>query len=145
MKRSLRYSLWMGILVFGSILLGAGAVRLSAQEPVALEQPQADPGLSAHSPAVPTDLWLYMNEQRRHDDPQQAVRRKAGLKAEQRAERMAAMKWYGLSNSRPTASPIPSMGIYSPTWTGNGLLPYQWVNTGHARPVVRVDSRDARR
>ncbi len=72
------------------------------------------------------EVWLYTQELRRYEDPAQAVRRKAEAEATQRMNRLAAMKWYGQSNSRPHASPIPTMGFYSPSWVGNSYQPYHW-------------------
>ena len=96
-----------------------------AQPPVDEQQnPPAGNGVMA--PQTPA-LWLYQQEIQRHDDPQQAVRRKAELKAAQRRDRLAARKWYGYSNIRPTASPTPFTGSYSPSWVGNGYNPYEWI------------------
>src|SRR5262245_37297336 len=86
------------------------------------------PSLSA--PTVTPELWIYSQEMRRHDDPAQAVRRKAEINAEQRLMRLAALKWYGMSNSRPDASSIPLMGGYSPTWVANGWNRYDWTAVG---------------
>jgi hypothetical protein len=86
------------------------------------------PVLSA-PPATP-ELWVYAQEQRRHDDPAQAVRRKAEFQADQRMSRLASLKWYGLSNARPEASPTPLTGTYSPGWIGNGWNRYDWVGVG---------------
>ena len=89
-------------------------------------------------------LWLYQQEIQRHDDPQQAVRRKAELKSAQRRDRIAARKWYGYSNIRPTASPTPFSGSYSPSWVGNGYNPFEWIGGYphttvylHVHPPVR--------
>jgi hypothetical protein len=78
---------------------------------------------------VTPEMWIYSQEMRRYEDPQQAVRRKAELKASQRADRLATMKWFGFSNSRPQANPVPFMSVYSPTWVGNGYDRYDWVGT----------------
>jgi hypothetical protein len=76
---------------------------------------------------VTPDMWYYSQEMRRHDDPKQAVRRKAEYVAQQRTLRIESMKWYGMSNSRPFASTSPFMDEYSPSWIGNSSHPYQWV------------------
>lgn len=76
---------------------------------------------------VTPDMWYYSQETRRHDDPKQAVRRKAEYVAQQRTLRIESMKWYGMSNSRPIASTSPFMDEYSPSWIGNSSHPYQWV------------------
>jgi hypothetical protein len=85
---------------------------------------------SLSAPQVTPELWLYIQEQRRHDDPAQAVRRKAEYQAQQRMTRIASAKWYGYSNSRPESSPIPTMGTYSTGWTGNNFERYQWIAAG---------------
>jgi len=114
--------------------IDAPAVRL--QTPLPAEGFTA-PQLSA--PAVTPELWVYSQEQRRHDDPAQAVRRKAEVQADQRISRISALKWYGLSNSRPQASPIPTMGVYSPTWVGNGWNRYEWMPGGMPSLSIYTD------
>jgi hypothetical protein len=84
------------------------------------------------APATTPELWVYSQEQRRHDDPAQAVRRKAEFQAEQRMARLASLKWYGYSNSRPEASMTPMMGTYSAGWGGNGWNRYEWFGVGGA-------------
>ena len=51
------------------------------------------------------EMWLYLQEQKRHDDPKQAVRRKAEMRAAQRQNRLAAQRWFGVSNLRPGCKP----------------------------------------
>jgi hypothetical protein len=73
------------------------------------------------------EMWFYEQERSRWDDPQAAVRRNAEFRASQRAYRIASSRWYGMSNSRPAASPTPICGSYSPTWVSNSLFdPNQW-------------------
>ncbi|HEX5103937.1 MAG TPA: hypothetical protein VFV87_09015 [Pirellulaceae bacterium] len=94
---------------------------------------------------VTPDMWYYSQEIQRHDDPAQAVRRKAELRAAQRMQRIAAMKWFGFSNSRPQASPVPMMGMYSPVWIGNGYDRYDWAGVNWAAaPVIRVENYEYR-
>jgi hypothetical protein len=85
---------------------------------------------SMSAPQITPEMWLYIQEQRRHDDPAQAVRRKAEYQASQRQTRIASAKWFGYSNSRPETSPIPTMGVYSTGWVGNGLNRYEWIGAG---------------
>ena len=87
--------------------------------------------VAAPSQTTP-EMWFYMQEYRRYQSPKEAVRRKAQMRAQQRSNRLAAQRWFGFSNSRPQASPIPQMGTYSPTWQGNSWNPYSWVGTGQA-------------
>jgi hypothetical protein len=82
------------------------------------------------------DMWYYTQERERHDNPHQAVRRKAEFVAQQRAMRIESMKWFGMSNARPTASTTPFMDEYSPAWVGNGYHPYQWVGVGSPSAVI---------
>jgi hypothetical protein len=109
--------------------------------------PSADqfsvPNLSL--PSVTPEMWVYSQEMRRHDDPAQAVRRKAEIRAAQRMQRIAAMKWFGLSNSRPVASVTPMMGSYSPAWIGNGYEANEWVGVEWPATAVRIESYDVRR
>jgi hypothetical protein len=86
---------------------------------------------SATSGLAPTpEMWLYEQERSRYDDTRLAVRRRAELKAQQRNDRIAAMAWYGMSNSRPTVSSTPWCGGYSTHWGSNSFDPLRW------RPVA---------
>lgn len=106
---------------------------------------QSAPGPEAESPGMhvswgqlqPTaDMWLYEQSKADYLDPKLAVRRKAEKKTAQREARIAAMKWYGLSNSRPVANPTPLCGVYSPGWHANSYNSYRW--TGGYSPLVVV-------
>ena len=89
---------------------------------------------------ITPEMWIYSQELNRHDDPAQAVRRKAELRGAQRMQRIAAMKWFGFSNARPQASTAPMMGVYSPAWIGNGYDRYDWVGVSWPATTVRVDN-----
>lgn len=98
--------------------------------------PVAPPSLSQMTP----EMWLVMEEMRRHDDPREAVRRKAEFRSTQRMRRIAAREWFGYSNMRPVANPIPWTSGYSPRWTSNNALrPDQWSgnNRGTAYSAAR--------
>ncbi len=91
-------------------------------------------------PATP-EMWFYQQELQRQQDPKEAVRAKAEFRANQRQRRMAASKWFGISNSRPSAGVDCVHGDYSPRWTSNNTLyPFRWSGYGQpqvvARPVV---------
>jgi len=92
-----------------------------------------------HPNQVTPEFYLYMQEIRRHDDPKQAIRRKAEAKTAARDARIAAMKWYGMSNARPQANPVPFMSTYSPTWIGNGYDRYDWYGIYRPSVTLRVD------
>ena len=118
-------------------LVVVSASLASAQQPVVKkpilgtnEQPVVTPE------TVTPDMWYYSQENRRHDDPKQAVRRKAEYVAQQRTLRIESMKWFGMSNSRPLASTTPFMDEYSPAWVGNSSHPYQWIPVGSPSTAI---------
>ncbi len=85
----------------------------------------AEPGVSTR---LTPELWLYEQERARLDEPAQAVRRKAEIRGLQRGERLASLRWYGISNSRPTITNVSPMlgGFAAPTWTSNSYDPNRW-------------------
>lgn len=85
-----------------------------------------------------SEMWFYQQEKKERLSPAMAVRRKAEFKSAQRQARLAAMKWFGYSNLRPSASPDPINGCYSPFWAGNNKLsPYMWSGRGPTVIVLR--------
>jgi hypothetical protein len=84
----------------------------------------ASPNLSGLSPTP--EMWFYEQERARYENPKMAVRRKAELRGQQRADRLAALKWYGIDNSRPTVSGTPWFGSYGPYWGSNTFDPLRW-------------------
>jgi hypothetical protein len=104
-----------------------------------------DPQVAPGSMSLTPDMWFYLHEQRREEDPQMVVRRNAEQKAAARRNRIAAMRWFGYSASRPTASPSPFTGRYSPTWVGNGMHPYKWVGTSGITATLPIDATRVRR
>jgi hypothetical protein len=102
------------------------------------EAPTTIPGVSPSQ--MTPEMYLYLHEQKRNDDPKQAVRRKAELKTAQRNQRLAAQKWFGVSNSRPMASAQPFMDLYSPRWVGNGYNAFDWEGAQNGvAPIVVVE------
>jgi len=98
-------------------------------------------GLSASAQEPKIDLRRDL-ERNRHDDPKLAVRRRAEARGEQRAQRLASSKWYGIYNSRPTVSPTPWFSTYSPSWVSNTYDPARWRMP--AVPVVANLPENAR-
>jgi len=153
MKR-LRFRLSVGLLlatslnycVLGQVAQGQEA-ELGQPAPIAISSQRANVDEQADSAPsmVSPEIYLYLQEQKRHDDPAQAVRRKAEARSYQRMSRLAALKWYGFSNARPQASTVPMMGVYSPTWVGNGYDRYDWSPSSGPTIVLRVHSDDVRR
>ncbi|MBN2023583.1 MAG: hypothetical protein JW809_12430 [Pirellulales bacterium] len=126
----------------------AFAVALCLATPAAAQQrpsttPVTEPEVSVSSSQVPAtpEMWFYQQELRQSLDPQMVVRRNAEQRAHERHQRIAARKWFGYSNLRPTASPDPFNGEYSPYWAGNNnLYPSRWSGYGHPWIVLRPGS-----
>ena len=67
----------------------------------------------------------------------ESVHRAAVARAEQRTRRLESQRWFGISNSRPTASVDPYDGDYSPGWVSNyPFFPFRWVGSGEPWGVV---------
>ncbi len=116
------------------------AGRSQAQAPPArAHDPRRDTISTSQSTMTP-EMWLYEQERNRYEDPRMAVRRKAEYRASQRADRLAAMKWYGQSNSRPVVSSTPTCDTYGAGWVSNSANPYQWRAGGSTLIVSRPGS-----
>lgn len=105
--------------------LALAALAFFAAEPALAQQPQ--PGATGQATPAP-EAWYYQRPLRREVDPWTLVHRRAAQQAAQRQARIAAMKWYGLSNSRPTVNPTPwgSRYRYSPVWRFSASHPFAW-------------------
>lgn len=119
--------------VIALVIVWTSALYVQAQDPRPASVRVQPPSSTASLSTTP-EMWLYQQEQARHDDPQQAVRRKAELRAAERQSRIESMKWYGLSNSRPIVAPSPWFGTYGPSWSSNSVDPMRW----RCRPPVRI-------
>ena len=95
-------------------------------------------GVSRTEPAATPEIWFYQEQLRRYEDPRVTIRQNAEQRAEQRRARIAAMKWYGFSNSRPQANPTPWGAAYSPMWTSNSANPFHWTG---GRPTTIIVPR----
>ena len=111
------------------------AAALAAQSPAQQPNNAARENAAAEAPLSP-EMWFYKQQLERYDNPKTAVRRNAEFQHQQRMARLEALKWYGFSNSRPTASPTPFMTMYSPAWQSNWGRPYAWYTSG--RPTIVV-------
>ncbi|PQO34159.1 hypothetical protein DTL21_11505 [Bremerella cremea] len=78
----------------------------TANKPVSVDE---IPSLGNATP----EMWFYLQEMRRYDDPALARRRRAELTAAARRARLFSQQWYGISNLRPTANAVPMMYRYS--------------------------------
>ena len=104
------------------------ASAAQAQEPVA---PPAEP-----APAG-AEGWYYRQAPER-ETTLTLAQQKAQMRGAQRMARLEALRWYGFSNSRPTASPIPWTTMYSPAWQAPGGRPFAWHMS--SRPVVIIST-----
>lgn len=66
------------------------------------------------------------------------AKQKAMARGQARQARLEAMRWYGFSNSRPTAATMPFTTMYSPAWQMPGGRPFAWYTS--ARPIVVIDA-----
>jgi hypothetical protein len=126
-------SLTIFVLLFPATLPGAEASDDS--DPLLPESYELDSRAVTPTP----EMWLYLQEQRRHDDPKMLVKQNAELRAAQRRRRLASMKWFGLSNQRPQANPTPLFGVYSPGWSAGLWAPYRWVGAGYPAVLFLTD------
>jgi hypothetical protein len=107
--------------------------------------PTAVPPSSLSEIKATPEMWFYEQYMHEYKDPKNAVRANAAFAAQQRANRLAAMRWFGLSNSRPRISPDP-INVYPPAWSSNTpLQPNRWQATG-GQPyyVARPENLDVR-
>lgn len=129
------------LLVTAGLICAASQAWAQDGRPTHIPTVKAEPD-AEQSPSMANlspEMWLYMQQMQRHDDPQMAVRRKAEERAAQRSNRIAARKWFGLSNARPSASPVPTMGTYSPFWAGNDSDPNRWNGVGPTVILIEED------
>jgi hypothetical protein len=108
----------------------------------------AAPGSSAFAqefveePSAPTttatESW-YPKAEKRNDNPTIA-QQKAMERGAQRMARLEASRWYGFSNSRPTASGMPFTTMYSPAWQQPGGRPFAWYTSSRPIMIYNIDS-----
>ena len=134
MKRLVLISSFLSAMLIGSIVTAQDLDRMNRLKGQQTPEDQV---------TQTEDMWFYLQELRRYDDPQVIIRSKAEKKADQRRQRLAAMKWFGWSQGRPSASATPWTGVFSPSWVGNGADPYEWIGYGYSTTAIRVDLTDA--
>jgi len=126
------------LLVLGVLATIPLVTAASAQEPAA---PTPQRGVSDQPTMGPeTDGSAYYSRQLRRHDAAPAVRLKAEFRAQQRMRRLAAMKWFGMSNSRPAATATPWASLYSPAWVSNTQRPFSWSGCGQTLVITRTDT-----
>ncbi len=108
-----------------------------AQKPTAADVPVGNT-ISVGEVTPTPEMWFYQQYQQQYQDPKTAVRAKAEERSTQRRARLAAMRWFGFSNSRPRAGTDPVHSDYSPAWTSRSAnYPFRWGGYGVASVVVR--------
>ena len=103
------------------------------QAPPALAPAKPEGKVDGHT--LTPEMYRNLVDLQRYGGPVDLTRERARLKAQQRLERMTALKWYGMSNSRPYAGATPFMGNYSPRWTSNSPNTSEWRDQMHYRSV----------
>jgi hypothetical protein len=94
-------------------------------------------GISPGEVAATPDMWFYEQSLRQYNDPKSVIRQKAEFRTAERLRRMAALRWFGFSNSRPSVGVDPIHGDYGAFWSsGNVYQPFRW--SGARAPAVVV-------
>jgi len=118
--------LYLGAMLFGSLLVIAAPARAAAADEIDVE---VSSPVNQNRSQARDDSWYYQpsNEPTAYKpNPKMIVQQRAMEHGQQRANRLAALNWYGMSNSRPTASPTPFTTLYSPAWQSPGGRPFAW-------------------
>jgi hypothetical protein len=93
------------------------------------QQPENQAEFAAPPDVAETD-WEYRDEEAYRPDPRLVIHQKSQWIGQQRMGRLAAMRWYGMSNARPTAAATPFTSLYSPVWQMPGGRPFGWHTRG---------------
>lgn len=117
---------------FRAALLTALTLTASTALAQGAEQPPAEPADQAASTG---EDWSYRPATERERTPT-VSQQKAMARGAQRMARLEALRWYGFSNSRPTATAIAWTSMYSPAWQQPGGRPFAWHSS--SRPIVVI-------
>lgn len=104
----------------------------AASAAIAQQAAPTDP----HAPAG-AESWEYRAAPERTPPVRLSVQ-KAQARGAQRMARLDAMRWYGFSNSRPSAAAIPWTTMYSPAWQTPGGRPFAWYTS--SRPIIVINT-----
>ena len=127
--------LFIGLLVVGLSFACCAGTRAAEAEFDELDVEVSSP-VNSNRPHERDDSWYYQpatTPTQYQPNPKAIIHQKAMARSQQRSDRLAAMNWYGMSNSRPTAAPTPFCTIYSPAWQSPGGKPFAWYTSG--RPI----------
>ena len=119
--------LCFGALVLGSMIAFAAALR--AEEIDEFDVETSSPVNQAR-PQARDDSWYYQPSTEpttQRPNPRLIIQQKAMTRGQQRADRLASLAWYGMSNGRPTAAPLPyCTALYSPAWQSPYGSGFSW-------------------
>ncbi len=133
---------WLAIPSFLALLLVASA---EAKSPTTQSGNTTGIGISPGDVAATPDMWFYEQSLRQYNDPKSVVRQKAEFRTAERMRRMAALRWFGFSNSRPMVGSDPIHGDYGPFWgSGNVYQPSRWSGTRSPSVVVAPSNSSGR-
>jgi hypothetical protein len=128
------------------MLLPAAAALADGPFPPPTQSPGSKPRVESMSETSPTpEMWFYEQQRRQAEDPKAIVRANAQQKAAERRARLAAMDWFGFSNSRPNVSPDPIHGTFAPAWAGNSYDPSRWIGAGGGGVIILQADRSVLR
>jgi hypothetical protein len=133
-SRTRRLLAIMTRIILSATWIGMGAcLWLSAARPAAADESRPR---VAQREEVQQNWYDYDEPSEYRPDPTAIIQQKAMIRAQQRQNRVAAMQWYGMSNSRPTAATTPFCSMYSPAWQMPGGRPFGWYAS--QRPIFII-------
>jgi hypothetical protein len=126
-QRTLQFSALLLAFSVAQVWIGSQANAQRSEAQSSSERAKAAEDAEDH------ESWYYGSQ----ETPKKSIaQQKSELKAQQRMDRLASQKWYGMSMSRPTASGFPFTTMYNaPTWTRPGGQPFAWY-TGYPQPII---------
>jgi hypothetical protein len=130
------------VVVAGSLTATAFAQESDVPEAtsdVRLANRLAAPDISLADVPPTVEMWLYSQELKRYEDPQTAVRRKAEIQAQQRQQRIAARKAFGISKQRPSVYHTPFRSYFT-AWQYYGdviTYPFYSLKVDSPEPTAR--------
>jgi hypothetical protein len=116
---------------------GVRAMFVAAASVLATSGAVAQDAVLPADPAAVSEDGTYYRPVSERTPPVRLSVQKAQARGAQRMARLEAMRWYGFSNSRPTAAAIPWTTMYSPAWQTPGGRPFAWYPS--TRPVVVIN------
>jgi hypothetical protein len=111
-----------------SVALGPWLATGICQEPETTQDSPTQSSVDAPDDVhVTPEMWMYLHQYRRHQDPKEAIREKAEFRSDQRRSRLASQRWYGYTKTRPTSNAVPYFSSYGTQWVGLPWDHYRWT------------------